>query len=143
MKRRKKKKNKKKFAISFNDLEICSILSEQLFKDPIIIVFTIALKYWAINRKLFKYDYVFRQYSKEMIDDRVLLYLIYYFFMHKGLKEPLMAFKEEIKKGKKDGDKDKNKDKNEDKDKDQSESKDKDESEDKEKDKDKDKVIKK
>ena len=120
-KKRDKKRDKKNRKINeeknnLNDLQICSILSEKLFKDPLIIVFTIALKYWAIQRKLFRYDYVIRQNQKEMLDDRILLYLIYYFFMHKGLIEPLIDFQEEIKyEDKEDKDKDKKKDKDKDK----------------------------
>ena len=98
-----------------SNLDTCSVLSKKIFNDdPINIVFTIALKYWAIQRKIFKYDFVKRKDSKEMLDDCVLLYLIYYFFMHKGLIEPFTDFFKEIKK-EKDKREDKNEDKNEDK----------------------------
>ena len=56
---------------------------------------TIALKYWGIKRKIFKFDYTIRQ-KKGIIDDFILLYLIYYFLMHKGLLEPCKNLKKEI-----------------------------------------------
>ena len=105
------KKNGKAISYKISNLDTCSILSKKIFNDdPINIVFTIALKYWAIQRKIFKYDFVKRKDSKEMLDDCVLLYLIYYFFMHKGLIEPFTDFFKEIEK-----EKDKKEEQNEDK----------------------------
>ena len=87
------KKRKEISTINFTNLEICSLLSKKLFNnDSIIIIFTIALKYWAIQRKLFKYDFVIRNNYKEILDEPILLYLIYYFLMHKGIIEPFNNF---------------------------------------------------
>ena len=100
-----KEGKKKKSSIPFSNLEICSVLSKKLFNvesiDPIVVVFTIAVKYWAIQRRLFKYDYAIRKNSKDVFDDSTLLYFIYYFFMHKGLKNDIIDFGEEIKKDEK------------------------------------------
>jgi hypothetical protein len=73
----------------FSQIEFCSILSKYLFQDePIIIILTIALKYWAIQRKIFKSDFTIRQSSQRIVfDDVILLYFIYYFLMHKGIRE--------------------------------------------------------
>ena len=78
----KKDKNKK---ISLTNLEICSILSKKIFKlDSLFIILTIALKYWAIQRNIFKYDYIGRKNENPILDDTILVYLIFYFLMHKG-----------------------------------------------------------
>ena len=81
------------------------------------------MKYWAIQRKLFKHDFVERE-NQYVIDDPILLYFIYYFLMQKGLLDPYNDNikdiikekqskkedkKEDIKKEKKENVKDKNK----------------------------------
>jgi len=82
-------KNKKKKIEPFSQIEFCSILAKNLFQDePIIIILTIALKYWAIQRKIFKSDFIIKQSSNRIVlDDVILLYFIYYFLMHKGIRE--------------------------------------------------------
>ena len=98
VKRHEQKKIKKKID-PFTDLEICSILAKKIFEnDPIIIILTISLKYWAIERKIFKNDFKIRINPKEVLDDSVLLYLIYYFLMHKGIIEPFIGINKQIKK---------------------------------------------
>ena len=77
----KNKKRKKKFS----NLEICSILSKKLFnKDSLYIILFIALKYWGIQRKIFKDDYSKRENEEIIFDDKTLLYFLYYFLIHKG-----------------------------------------------------------
>ena len=84
-------------------LELCNILSKILFKtDSLYILLTIALKYWAIKRKIFIYDNIKRKQVNPVLDDFTLLYFIYYFLIHKGKIE---CFKF-------DENKNKNKDKN-------------------------------
>ena len=66
-------------------LELCNILSKILFKtDSLYILLTIALKYWAIKRKIFIYDNIKRKQVNPVLDDFTLLYFIYYFLIHKG-----------------------------------------------------------
>ena len=92
------KKKSKKMIEPFSNLEICSILAKKIFKnDPIIIILTISLKYWAIERKIFKNDFKIRINPKEVLDDSDLLYLIYYFLMHKGIIEPFIGINKQIK----------------------------------------------
>ena len=75
-------KNKKNI---ITNLDLCSILSEKIFKkDSLFIILTIALKYWAIQRNIFKYDYIHRQKEIQILDDAILLYFICYFLIHKG-----------------------------------------------------------
>ena len=77
------KKNKKEVSI-FSNLELCSILSKEIFElDSLYIILYIALKYWGIQRKIFKYDYVQRKNEFLILDDTILLYFIYYFLIHK------------------------------------------------------------
>ena len=84
-------------------LELCNILSKILFKtDSLYILLTIALKYWAIKRKIFIYDNIKRKQVNPVLDDFTLLYFIYYFLIHKG----------KIEYFKFDENKNKNKDKN-------------------------------
>ena len=79
-----KKKNKNK-KITLTNLELCSILSKKIFDmDSLYIILTISLKYWAIQRGIFKYDYIQRKYENPFLDDTILLYLIFYFLIHKG-----------------------------------------------------------
>ena len=79
-----KKKNKNK-KITLSNLELCSILSKKIFDmDSLYIILTISLKYWAIQRGIFKYDYIQRKYENPFLDDTILLYLIFYFLIHKG-----------------------------------------------------------
>ena len=80
---KKYKKNKKEINV-FSNLELCSILSKKIFElDSLYIILYIALKYWAIQRKIFKYDYVQRKNETLILDDTILLYFIYYFLIHK------------------------------------------------------------
>ena len=79
-----KKKNKNK-KITLSNLELCSILSKKIFDmDSLYIILTISLKYWAIQRGIFKYDYIQRKYENPFLDDTIILYLIFYFLIHKG-----------------------------------------------------------
>ena len=79
-----KKKNKNK-KITLTNLELCSILSKKIFDmDSLYIILTISLKYWAIQRGIFKHDYIQRKYENPFLDDTILLYLIFYFLIHKG-----------------------------------------------------------
>jgi hypothetical protein len=79
-----KKKNKNK-KITFSNLELCSIFSKKIFDmDSIYIILTISLKYWAIQRGIFKYDYIQRKFEHPFLDDTILLYLIFFFLIHKG-----------------------------------------------------------
>ena len=113
----KKNDSKKDNKIPTN-LEICSVLSKKLFNEPINIILTIALKYWAIQRKLFKYDFIIRK-NQYIMDDPILLYFIHYFLMHKGLIEPYNDILKDIIKESQDKKEDKKenikKDKNEEK----------------------------
>ena len=95
-------KSKKKKIEPFSQIEFCSILAKNLFQDePIIILLTIALKYWAIQRKIFKSDFTIKQSSKRIVlDDVILLYFIYYFLMHKGIKEQNLIIKQNKKNSK-------------------------------------------
>ena len=95
-------KNKKKKIEPFSQIEFCSILAKNLFQDePIIVILTIALKYWAIQRKIFKSDFIIKQSSKRIVlDDVILLYLIYYFLMHKGIREQNLILKQNKKNSK-------------------------------------------
>lgn len=82
--------DKKKRKIEpFSQVEFCSILAKKLFEEePIIIILTIVLKYWAIKRKIFKSDFTTNSRSRRaVLDDVVLLYFIYYFLMHKGIRK--------------------------------------------------------
>ena len=77
------KQNKKEINV-FSNLELCSILSKKIFElDSLYIILYIALKYWAIQRKIFKYDYVHRKNEFIILDDTILLYFIFYFLIHK------------------------------------------------------------
>ena len=79
-----KKKNKNK-KITLTNLELCSILSKKIFDmDSLYIILIISLKYWAIQRGIFKHDYIQRKYENPFLDDTILLYLIFYFLIHKG-----------------------------------------------------------
>lgn len=95
-------KNKKKKIEPFSQIEFCSILSKNLFQDePLIIILTIALKYWAIQRKIFKSDFIIKQSSNRIVlDDVILLYFIYYFLMHKGIREENLIIKHNKKNSK-------------------------------------------
>ena len=95
-------KNKKKKIEPFSQIEFCSILAKNLFQDePIIIILTIALKYWAIQRKIFKSDFIIKQSSNRIVlDDVILLYFIYYFLMHKGIREENLIIKHNKKNSK-------------------------------------------
>ena len=125
-KKEKKNNKNKKIDYKITDLELCSILSKKLFKnepDPIIIILIIALKYWAIQRRIFKYDFKHNT-PKEILDDTLLLYLINYFLMHKGNIEPFPGIVDKIKNEKKNKEKDENeKEENEKKDKNEKEEK--------------------
>lgn len=92
-------KNKKKKVEPISQVEFCSSLAKKLFQDdPIIIILTIALKHWAIQRKIFKKDFTIGQRSHRiMLDDSILLYLIYYFLMHKGIREEFLIIKKNKK----------------------------------------------
>ena len=112
----KDKKNKKRKNFNSN-LEICSILSKKLFdNDSSYIILTIALKYWGIKRKIFKYDYIKRKGEYPILDDTILLYFIYYFLIFKG-KIDLFTFDENknnnIKKERENNDKTENEDEKE------------------------------
>ena len=112
----KDKKNKKRKIFNSN-LEICSILSKKLFdNDSSYIILTIALKYWGIKRKIFKYDYIKRKGEYPILDDKILLYFIYYFLIFKG-KIDLFTFDENknnnIKKERENNDKTENEDEKE------------------------------
>ena len=90
------KNNNKKAVNPITNIEFCSILAKKLFRDdPVIIILTIALKYWGIQRSIFKYDFKIRKNPIEVLDDSILLFLIYYFLMHKGLIEPFNKSNEE------------------------------------------------
>ena len=92
-------KNKKRKNEPFSQIEFCSILSKNLFQnEPIIIILTIALKYWAIQRKIFKSDFTIKQNSQRIVlDDVILLYFIYYFLMHKGIREENLIIRQNKK----------------------------------------------
>ena len=78
----KKEENKEN---SLTNLEICSILAKKMFElDSLNIILTIALKYWATQRNIFKYNYIESKNENLILDDPILIYLIFYFFIHKG-----------------------------------------------------------
>ena len=80
----KKMNDKEETKKKCSNLELCSILSKSIFNnDSIYIILTIALKYWGIKRKIFKYDYTKRKGESPILDDTILLYFIYYFLIHK------------------------------------------------------------
>ena len=103
------KKNKNKNII-FSNLELCSILSKKIFDiDSLNIFLTIALKYWGIQRGIFKYDYIQRRDEYPILDDTILLYLIFYFLIHKGKLDCFDYISETKKSEKKKDNNDKNK----------------------------------
>ena len=103
------KKNKNKQG-ALTNLEICTILSKKIFRlDSLNIILIIALKYWAIQRNIFKYNYIEARNENLILDDTTLIYLIYYFLIHKG-KIDCFDTKSEKKKSERNKD---NNDKNE------------------------------
>ena len=95
----KEDKNKKKNIKPISIVEFCSNLAINLFQDePIIIILTIALKYWAIQRKIFKSDFSINHMPQRVIlDDVILLYFIYYFLMHKGIRNQNLIIRQNKK----------------------------------------------